>query len=114
LREIKQVELYTKWRKFLPSQYRVIICPKPSDDVLGSVKTDRAVKAKQRAGTTGKKNQKSAQEKENVLSKKATDQAKKKQDKTQAKAAKDAPTACAKQDKTDKAENKKNKKHKCA
>jgi hypothetical protein len=47
LREIKQVELYTKWRKFVPSQYRDIVYPKPSDDVLGRVKTDLAVKAKQ-------------------------------------------------------------------
>jgi hypothetical protein len=115
LREIKQVELYTKWRKFVPSQYRDIICPKPSDDVLGGrVKTDRAVKAKQRAGTAGKKKQKSAQEKESALSKKVTDQAKKKQEKTQAKAGKDATAARAKQDKTDKAEKKKNKKRKCA
>jgi hypothetical protein len=61
--ESKQVELYTKWRKFVPSQYWDIICPKPSDDVLGRVKTDQAVKEKQRAGTAGKKKQKSAQEK---------------------------------------------------
>jgi hypothetical protein len=114
LREIKQVELYTKWRKFVPSQYRDIICPKTSDDVLGRVNTDRAVKAKQRAGTAGKKTQSSAQEKENALSKKVTAQAKKKQDKTQAKAEKDATAARAKQDKTDKAEKKKNKKRKYA
>jgi hypothetical protein len=113
LREIKQVELYTKWRMFVPSQYRDIICPKPSDDVLGRVKTDWAVKTKQRAGTAGKKKQKSAQEKENAWSKKVTDQAKNKQDKTQAKAAKDATSARVKQDKTEKAGKKKNKKRKC-
>ena len=35
--DIKQVELYTKWRKLLKDENKDITCPKPSDVVLNSV-----------------------------------------------------------------------------
>jgi hypothetical protein len=50
LREIKQVELYTKWWKFVPLQWRDEICPKPSDETLSRVKTGKAAKAKKGMG----------------------------------------------------------------
>jgi hypothetical protein len=107
LREIKQVKLYTKWCKVVPSQYQHIICPKPSDDVLGRVKADRTVNVKQRTGAGEKKQHKSAQEKDNDLNKRVTEQANKKQYKVQAKAVKDTAAARMEQDKTHKAEKKK-------
>jgi hypothetical protein len=39
LREIEQVELYKKWREFVPFRYREEICPMPSAKVLDRVKT---------------------------------------------------------------------------
>jgi len=48
LREIKQVELYTKFRKFVPEEFRDEICPKPSDHVLEKIKKDRSEKTKAR------------------------------------------------------------------
>ena len=44
--DIKQVELYTKWRKLVPDQYQDQICPKPDDSILNKVKKDKAKKAK--------------------------------------------------------------------
>lgn len=44
--DIKQVELYTKWRKLIPDQYQDIICPKPDDNVIIKVKRDKAKRAK--------------------------------------------------------------------
>jgi hypothetical protein len=49
LREIKQVELYTKWRTYVHLMYRDEICSKPTAKVLNRVKTDRADGAKERA-----------------------------------------------------------------
>ena len=46
LSEIKQVELYTKWRKLIPDQFQDDVCPKPTDEVLNKVKKDKADKAK--------------------------------------------------------------------
>ncbi len=37
LRDIKQVELYSEWRKFVPAKFADDICPKPSDEVLARV-----------------------------------------------------------------------------
>jgi hypothetical protein len=54
LREIKQVELYTKLKKFVPLQWRDEICPKPSDETLIRVKMGKAAKAKERAGAAKK------------------------------------------------------------
>ena len=34
LSDIKQCELYFKWREFLPFQFQDITCPRPSDEVL--------------------------------------------------------------------------------
>ena len=48
LREIKQVELYSKFRKFVPEEFRDEICPKPSDHVLEKIKKDRSEKTKAR------------------------------------------------------------------
>ena len=44
--DIKKVELYTKWRKLIPSQYQDEICPKPEDNVLLKVKAQKAKKTK--------------------------------------------------------------------
>ena len=44
--DIKQVELFTKWRKVIPSQYQDEICPRPEDNVLLKVKKQKAKKAK--------------------------------------------------------------------
>ena len=56
LSDIKQVELYAKWRKFIPSPFQDEICPKPSDEVLdrvkGSKKEKREKKKSQKAATT--------------------------------------------------------------
>jgi hypothetical protein len=34
IKPIKQVELYKKWRPFIPSQFCDEICPRPSDESL--------------------------------------------------------------------------------
>jgi hypothetical protein len=44
IRRIKQVELYTKWRKHVPDQYKLPLYDKPGDDVLQSVKDDQKSK----------------------------------------------------------------------
>jgi hypothetical protein len=49
LKEIKQVEMYTKFRKFVPEEYRDEICPRPSEQVLANVKKSRSEKAKARS-----------------------------------------------------------------
>ena len=41
LRNIKQVELYHKWRPFIPEEFRDGICPKPSDKIIKSIKDER-------------------------------------------------------------------------
>ena len=46
IKEIKQVELYTKWRKLIPEQFQNIICPKPADDIIKRVKKNKADRAK--------------------------------------------------------------------
>ena len=38
LKPIKQVHLYTKWRKFIPQQYRDETCPLPSNETIRTVK----------------------------------------------------------------------------
>jgi hypothetical protein len=49
MKEIKQVELYTKWRKFVPAEFADEICPKPPDEVLENVQKARSDKNKERA-----------------------------------------------------------------
>ena len=44
IKPIKQVELYQKWRPLLPVKAREITCPKPSDEIMKKVKSDRAAK----------------------------------------------------------------------
>ena len=44
IKQIKQVELYTKWRKHVPDQYKSPLYDHPGDDVLASVKDDRKSK----------------------------------------------------------------------
>jgi hypothetical protein len=41
IRQIKQVELYTKWRKHVPDEHKSPLYDHPGDDVLQSVKDDR-------------------------------------------------------------------------
>jgi hypothetical protein len=48
LREIKQVELYTKYRPLVPEQYWDELCPKPSDEVIGNIAKQRNEKQKAR------------------------------------------------------------------
>jgi hypothetical protein len=46
LRPIKQVELWKKFRPFVPRQYWDELCPRPSDEVIAQVKDDTAQKRK--------------------------------------------------------------------
>ena len=39
--DIKQVELYTKYRPLLPPEYQDIMCPKPSNEVMAKVKDEK-------------------------------------------------------------------------
>jgi hypothetical protein len=48
MKPIKQVELCTKWRKFVPAEFQDKICPKPTDEVLASVQEYRSKKNKER------------------------------------------------------------------
>jgi hypothetical protein len=48
IKAIKQVELFKKWRQYVPVQFRDSICPKPPDDVLESVRVDRNLRLQQR------------------------------------------------------------------
>jgi len=46
---IKMVELWKKWGKFVPLEFREELCPKPSDDVIKRVSKDRSTKSTERA-----------------------------------------------------------------
>ena len=48
MKEIKQVELYTKWRKFVPAEFVDEICPKPPDEILENFQKARSDKNKER------------------------------------------------------------------
>jgi hypothetical protein len=48
LKEIKQVELYSKFRRFVPEEFKDIICPKPSDEILSNIKQARSDKTRLR------------------------------------------------------------------
>jgi hypothetical protein len=48
MKPIKQVELYTKWRKFVPAEFADEICPKPHDDILKKVQEARSEKNRER------------------------------------------------------------------
>ena len=47
--EIKQFELYTKWRDYLLVEYRDIMCPKPDDNIIERIKDKKIAKAKKKA-----------------------------------------------------------------
>ncbi len=49
MKGIKLVELYTKWRKFVPAEFADEIRPKPPDEVLENVQKARSDKNKERA-----------------------------------------------------------------
>ena len=49
--EIKQVELYTKFRVLLPTEYQDITCPHPGDNIMNKIKAERKERAKKRAKT---------------------------------------------------------------
>ncbi len=46
LKDIKQVELYTKFRKFVPFEFRDEICPRPAQQVIDNIKKARSEKAR--------------------------------------------------------------------
>jgi hypothetical protein len=46
LREIKQVELWTKWRKFIPHEYQAEICPEPDFEIVQRIKNEKKAKLK--------------------------------------------------------------------
>ena len=48
IKEIKQCELYLKWRKFVPTIFQDNICPKPSDEILNRNKEIKREKAQKR------------------------------------------------------------------
>ena len=48
LRGIKQMELFTNYRKLVPEEFRDELCPKPSDEVMMKHKKDRKDKQKQK------------------------------------------------------------------
>ena len=48
LKPIKQVELWKKWGPLLPEEARAITCPKPSDEVIESIKERTRMKGKER------------------------------------------------------------------
>ena len=48
LNELKQVELYTKWRKIVPKEHWESTCPKPRQEILDRVKNEKKVKARKR------------------------------------------------------------------
>jgi hypothetical protein len=48
IKPIKQVELYKKWRPFVPHQFRDQICPRPTDEVLEAVRNEKNSKARDR------------------------------------------------------------------
>jgi hypothetical protein len=49
LKEIKQVELWTKWRKCIPHQFQYEMCPEPDAAVLQRIKNEKNEKLKQAA-----------------------------------------------------------------
>ena len=37
MRNIKKIELFKKWRKFIPDEKKDLVCPPVSEEVLGKV-----------------------------------------------------------------------------
>ena len=48
LRPIKQVELWKKWGPLLPEEARKVTCPKPSQEVIDSIKERNREKTRQK------------------------------------------------------------------
>jgi hypothetical protein len=46
LREIKQVEMYKKYRSLVPAEYRAELCPEPAKEVLDREKKRKNAKSK--------------------------------------------------------------------
>jgi hypothetical protein len=46
---IKQVELFTKYRQFVPEEFRDELCPDPGTDVIDEIKGQRNTKRKEQA-----------------------------------------------------------------
>ena len=49
LKPMKQVELYLKWRKFVPTALQDIVCPRPPEEILQKVKKFQTEKRKEKA-----------------------------------------------------------------
>ena len=49
LSELKQVDLYLKYRPFIPPEHQDDICPRPSDEIMEKVKKDRNEKQRGKA-----------------------------------------------------------------
>ena len=64
LSDIKQCELYNKWRKIVPPEYKEIMCPRPPDKVLQKVKEEKRKKASAKKAKAKRKN---AEEKSNAI-----------------------------------------------
>ena len=67
MKPIKQVELWKKWGPLIPEQYRADTCPKPSDEVINSIKERNREKSKVR---TKQKKLQSANESSDKISEK--------------------------------------------
>eukprot|EP00536_Pseudo-nitzschia_multiseries_P000819 jgi/Psemu1/1854/gm1.1854_g len=48
IKEIKQIEMFTKWRKLVPAEFADIISPYPGDEVMRKFKEERNRKARER------------------------------------------------------------------
>ena len=63
LKPIKQVELWKKWAPLLPEEFRADTCPKPSDEVINSIKERNKEKSKLRTKQKKLKNAKESSDK---------------------------------------------------
>ena len=63
LKPIKQVELWKKWGPLIPETYRADTCPKPSDEVINSIKARNREKSKIRKEQKKLKNTKEISDK---------------------------------------------------
>ena len=68
MREIKQVELFTKWRPLITEKYRDLNCPKPSPEIMERIMQSKI--AKQNSKNTSKKTSKKATPNSSLNSKK--------------------------------------------
>ena len=49
LKDMKAVDLYFKYRKFLPKEFQDITCPRPAQDIIDTFKGERNTKQRARA-----------------------------------------------------------------